>query len=263
MISFAKKIITNSSEIVNVSLQRGIEIFNGGSMKQNNFKEVKDDFQAFLIENAKYTKQEGYPILKKSMVAKKPPEKIIPFDRRKQYSDKEIKESYICFYASDASMVQILHKPRKYLKLFKRCKGLIGFDFSVYSDMPLWVQREYLGKNLSLDFFFGDKHCPIIPNIRWGSEELIEGYLEAIPKNCLIEVGTYGFIKTKQEKATWKEFLEIVIEKLSPTGIIVYGSAPEDVFGSLKINNIPVYQYDSFMTKRMKGERPYVKRNKR
>lgn len=221
-------------------------------MNNDNLKKVKDDFQAFLTSGACFTEIEGYPIIEEWMVPMVPPIKVIPFDKLNFYTKKEISESYICFYCADSSFKKISTNPRHYLKMFRRCKGLIGFDLSVYSDMPKWKQKEMMGKNLSLDFFFGLRHYPIIPNIRWGSEELSSDYLSAIPKHVIIAVGTYGFIKTGKERTTWKEFIKVLCEKLEPSGIVVYGSCPDFVFSYCKRINIPVYQYESFKSKRMK-----------
>ncbi|MDD2434453.1 MAG: DUF4417 domain-containing protein [Bacilli bacterium] len=232
-------------------------------MDEKNNKKVKDNYQAFLTNGACFTKNEEYPIIEDWMIPKEPPKRIIPFDKLSLYTCKEISESYICFYCADVAFAKIIRNPKHYLKMFRRCKGLIGFDYSVFRDMPHWKQKELMGKNLSLDFYYGFQHYPIIPNIRWGSEDLVDEYLAAIPQHTLIAVGTYGFIKTNEEKTTWMEFLKSVCNKLHPSGIIVYGSAPESVFNICVQQGIPIYQYESFQSKRMKEVHKDGYRNKR
>lgn len=212
----------------------------------------KDEFQAYLIDGANQTNNEGYPILEKWMIPTLPPKQIIPFDKIKMYTAKEIEESYICFYCQDSTFKRVYKSPISYYKMFRRCAGLIGFDISVFEDMPIYMQKEILGKNLSLDYYYGSNNFPIIPNIRWGSDELADEYLAAIPKHVLIAVGTYGFIKTNEEKERWRKFLVYVSEKLEPAGIVVYGTTPSNVFDVIKDKNIPIYQYESFKSKRMK-----------
>ena len=46
---------------------------------------VADAFQAFLIEKAKFTEVEEYPIIPAEMVAKQIPIKILPFSKAINY----------------------------------------------------------------------------------------------------------------------------------------------------------------------------------
>lgn len=107
---------------------------------------------------------------------------------------------------------------------------MIGFDFSVHSDMPIVKQKSQMNDNLSLSFYYGKQGVKVIPNIRYGVDELADEFLLAIPQNTLIAIGTHGFIKETYQKAEWYCFLEKVIDVLHPTGIIVYGTLNGKVF---------------------------------
>lgn len=73
--------------------------------------------------------------------------------------------------------------------------------------------------------------------------------LDAIPKNCLISVGTNGFIWQRDNRKIFREQMNIVIDVLHPTGIIVYGQS-NYVFQKAIDVNIPIYQYDSHTMRR-------------
>lgn len=118
--------------------------------------------------------------------------------------------------------------------------------------MPPYKQKEYMGLNLSLNYFYGSNGIKVIPNVRWGSTELADAYLEAIPDQCYIALGTHGFIKTIKEKETWSNFLRYFLERKNPKGLIVYGPAPDSIFLPAKEKGIKVIAYEPHFTRKMR-----------
>lgn len=206
---------------------------------------VKDSFQAFLLKNA-YFETEEYPILRPDMIAQKPPLKIMPFNKAINCRG-DLSQTFICTYSPDASFERIRKNPRKYIQFFKRTAGIIGFDYSVHSDMPIIKQKSQMNDNLSLTYFYGNCGIPIIPNLRCGINELIPEYLAAIPKQQLIAIGTHGFCKKTEEQCEWYCFLENIITALSPPAIIVYGSLNGNMFAPLK-SKVKFICYEPWIT---------------
>lgn len=202
-------------------------------MNKNIDKEVEDSFQAYLTENAAFTQNEEYPILKEWMVPTDPPLRIIPFEKA-ICSSKDLSNTFICFYSRDASFERIRRNPKRYIHFFKRCGGIIGFDYSIHSDMPYIKQKSQINDNLSLTYYYGEKGIPIIPNIRWGADQTADEFLAAIPKQSLVAIGTHGFSRRLEETAEWYCSLEKLIEVAKPTGIVVYGSKDERLFSHFK-----------------------------
>lgn len=190
---------------------------------------IEDSFQAFLVEGANFTENEEYPILEKWMISEIPPEKIMPFDKALHYHG-DLSRIYVCFYARDLVFERVRRNPKRYQDFFKRCAGLIGFDFSIHSDMPLVKQKAQMNDNLSLTYYYGKQGNRIIPNIRYGIDETADEFLLAIPKRSFIAIGTHGFIKAKAQKSEWYCFLEKIIDVLEPAGIIVYGKLSGNIF---------------------------------
>lgn len=217
-------------------------------------KNVEDSFSAFLTENADFTKVEGYPILTKEMISETVPIDIITFKEALKLPVSERKKYYVCTFSKDNSFKRIKRNPKMYVDFFKSFDGLIGFDYSIHSDMPPIVQKSQMYDNLALTYFYGNKGIKVIPNIRTGSNYISEEFFESIPKNSLVAVGTHGFIKSKTQKYEWYYFLKYIIEKIEPCGIIIYGTLRGKLFDEIK-QTVPVYQYDSWMEKRNKDKK--------
>ena len=211
---------------------------------------IRDSFQAFLVEEANFTDNEEYPIIERWMIPNIPPKKIITFSEAINYHG-DLSEYYICFYAQDETFERIRKNPKKYDSFFKRCAGIIGFDFSIHTDMPIIKQKSQINDNLCLTYYYGKQGNRVIPNIRCGIDELLPEFLSGIPKHSLIAVGTYGFIKEKQQKAEWYCFIEKIIKELEPSGIVVYGTLTKDILSDFG-QDTKFYLYDSWSIRRRK-----------
>lgn len=194
---------------------------------------VNDSFQAFLVSGARFTTIEEYPVLQSDMIAKTVPKKILPFSKAINYRG-DLSDTFICTYEADSSFERVRRNPKKYLKFFKRTAGLIGFDYSIHTDMPLIKQKTQINDNLSLTYFFGQNGVPVIPNIRCGVDELLPEFISAIPKHSLIALGVHGFYKYKFERYEWYCFLERVLMEIEPTGVIIYGALNAPIFDVFK-----------------------------
>lgn len=194
---------------------------------------VKDSFQAFLVKDAHFTATEEYPIIPSEFVSKSVPIKIMPFSKAICYRG-DLSDTFICTYESDSTFERVRRNPQRYVSFFKRTAGLIGFDYSIHTDMPIIKQKAQMNDNLSLTYYFGGQGVSVIPNVRCGVDDLQDEYLSSLPRNTLIAVGVHGFQKYKFERYEWYCFLEKIIEVLEPTGIIVYGSLNDPIFKEFK-----------------------------
>lgn len=208
---------------------------------------VKDVFLSYLIGGARRTIPDGYPVIEDWMVATEVPNEVFQWDCRDEVTDPSI--TGMSFYCNDKGFTPILNNPNRYVEKLSQYASVIGMDASPYDNMPLVVQKSQIYINLAMTYFFGAQGLKIIPNVRLGNDDTI-GMLDAIPKKCIIAVGTNGFIWRRDNRKVFRNQMNIVIDVLHPTGIIVYGQAYEYVFQAAIDANIPVYQYDSHTIKR-------------
>ena len=241
--------------------KKSIEFFYGRIIKKGvivkmnesiNFKNVTNSyvrtmFLSYLIEGARRTKPDGYPIIEKWMVETNPPKSLFQWDCRREVVDP--KSSCMSFYCRDEKFTPILNNPKKYVEKLSMYSSIIGMDASPYDNMPLAVQKSQIYTNLAITYFFGKQGIKVIPNVRLGNDETI-GMLDAIPKNCLIAVGTNGFTWNLENRKIFRNQMKIVLDAIHPTGIVVYGPTYDYVFESAIIAGIPIYQYDSHTMKR-------------
>ena len=215
-------------------------------IKKNKSPYLRDVYLAYLVADAKLTKKDGYPIIEEWMVATKPPNAIIQWDRR--YDVKDEPSTAISFYCQDPGFQPILNNPKNYVEKLKRYNCVIGLDASPYDNMPLVVQKSQIFLNLACTYYYGKKGIKIIPNVRLGDNRTLSS-LAAYPKHTLIAIGTNGFTKSLNNRNIFKKQVEYIINQLNPVGICVYGPASDEIFGYAKQKGIKIYQYDSYTMK--------------
>lgn len=213
---------------------------------------VRDIYYAYLINGARRTKKEGYPIIEGYMVSDKPPKELSQWDQRSQIKDKSV--TGISFYSQDKYLLGIINQPIKYIDELKEYQVVIGMDASPYDNMPPVVQKSQIFLNLALTYFYGSIGIKVIPNVRIGTNVTYDS-LEAYPKNHLISIGTNGFINEKRNIKIFIEQIKLVVDTLKPSGIIVYGydylkKQKIDLFSYPRSKKIKIYQYDSCIMKR-------------
>lgn len=207
---------------------------------------LRDVYLAYLIDGARRTETDGFPIIEEWMVATEPPKEIIQWDRRCDVVEPSCVG--MSFYCNDAGFQPILNNPQKYIEKLRRYGLIIGVDASPYDNMPLWVQKSQIGLNLGLTYYFGLKGMKVIPNVRLGDNRTMSS-LEAYPHHTLIAIGTNGFVKKVDNRNIFAEQIQKIVDTLDPIGICVYGPTPDEIFAYVRLKGIPVYQYDSYTMK--------------
>ena len=202
----------------------------------------KDVFRAFLVKNATYSGKQEIPCLQKETAV---PRKLILFSAA--ISSKEY-DGWVCFYEDDASFERLWNNPQRYLPILKRFAGIISPDFSLYRDMPLVMQEWNIYRSRALAHWLQENGVRVIPNIRWGDERTYELCCEGISQGGTIAIGSHGCIKLLQEREPFKNGLDYVVGRLKPDAIVVYGKAPDSVFGEYRKTGILIQQVDSAFT---------------
>ena len=199
----------------------------------------RDVFHAFLVENAKFSGELELPTIKAENLI---PNRLIPFSKAMNSKDYN---QWVHFYEDDGAFERIWNKPRQYLPILKRFRGVISPDFSLYRDMPLVMQQWNTYRNRAIGHWLQENGIPVICNVRWGDERTFTFCCDGVPRDGIIAVGSHGCIKVRQEREYFKAGLAYIAEELSPKAIVVYGTAPESVFAQYKNSGIEIVQFDS------------------
>lgn len=207
---------------------------------------IRDVYLARVIEGARFT-DDGYPIIEKWMVATELPEEISQWNCRSKVKHPEI--TGMSFYCTDQYFQPIISNPHKYLDKLEVYKMIVGLDASPYDNMPPIVQCSQIFVNLAVTYYYGRNGLKVVPNVRLGHPMTYDS-LKAYPHGTLIAIGTNGFVYEKENRKIFLKQIILIVDELKPLGIIVYGTAPDELFEYPKKMGIPIYVYESFIHKR-------------
>ena len=116
-------------------------------------------------------------------------------------------------------------------------------------------------RNGAIGHFLKKNGAYVITNVRWGDERSYTAnvlpekfaFLGA-PKNSIVSIGTYGCIRSKEDKYYFREGLESMLDELIPEVVLVYGSIPKSVFAGVmsKTNFVNYPDWISQVRKKVK-----------
>ncbi|SCY23281.1 protein of unknown function [Lachnospiraceae bacterium XPB1003] len=199
----------------------------------------KDVFNAYLVENASYDGFLEIPTIEYGIYK---PRKLISFSKCLSSTDYEC---WIHFYEDDVAFERIWNNPKKYLPVLKKYAGVITPDFSLYRDMPLVMQFWNIYRSRAIGSWLQNSGVNVITNIRFGDKRTYKCSCMGVSKGGTISIGTHGCVKIKKEKEYLKEGIEYIVPFLQPKIIIIYGTAPDDIFEKYRECGIEILQFDS------------------
>lgn len=198
---------------------------------------LDDGFNSELVVNAIFDGILEIPQLEKpkEIII---PTTLIPFSQIKRSKDKT---ETVHFYEYDKKFLNALNSTKELLAQLKDFSAIISPDCSLYRDMPLCLQIANTYLNRAIGHYLQSNGLYVIPNVRWGDErsyattELPEKFaFLGIPRNSIVSIGTYGCIKSRENKHYFKEGLSAMLEELNPKVVLVYGGMPDSIFNDFK-----------------------------
>jgi hypothetical protein len=207
-----------------------------------------DVFHTFLVENANYAGRIELPYI---VTSNKIPNRVISFSKAMSKTWIDF-DCWVMFYEHDKNFERLWNNPKQYIAKLKKFNGIISPDFSLYRNMPLVMQEWNTYRNRALATWFQDNGIEIIPNVRFNDERTYEFCFDGIEKSKTVAVGTHGCIKRLDDKEYFKKGLAELVKRLSPKTIIVYGAAPECIFGKYKNMGIEIITFESEFSKSRK-----------
>lgn len=217
-----------------------------------NKKIINDGFNADLVTTALFEGILEIPIIPVDKIII--PENLIPFTKMNYTNDYS---EFIHFYEHDEKFFPVIHNPYDFTEKFKKFRGIISLDASLYIDMPLVLQLANIYISRAIGYYYYSQGIYVIPNVRWGDERTYSKSVlpEAaaflgIPKNSIVSIGTYGCIRGEEKRYHFKKGLEAMIDTLTPKVVIVYGSMPPDIFNEFKSKTTFIQFDDWTKTKR-------------
>jgi hypothetical protein len=212
-----------------------------GKLKSSK-RSCRDVFNAFLVALATYAGFFEIPVI---WPCHEVPNRLVPFSKAIGCKDHD---QWVHFYEFDYLFERLWRDPRRYLPILKHYNGVILPDFSLYRDMPLVMQLWNVYRSRAIGCWLQRNGVKVIVNVRWGDRRTHRVCCDGVPRGCTIAVGTVGALGNAEDRAYFERGLAYVVRRLVPRAIVVYGTAPDAIFGRCRDAGIEVVRFDSQTT---------------
>ncbi len=228
------------------------------TLKSKIRKNCKDIWNAFMVYDAIYTKQD-IPIFKSTQII---PKQLIAFDDAKHLvkndKSKYYPDLFVHFYIDDqkfdGKFNSIWLNPKETLIILKHFGGVISPDFSTYVDFPFPIILYNIYRSQAFSYWLTQNGINVIQNARWGYSDTWDYFFNCIPKYSNICIGTIGSsLKKLKSRTLFNEGILELVKRIQPKKIIVYGSANYPVFSQLNKMGINIIQFESKTNTAFKG----------
>lgn len=211
-----------------------------------------DVFNAFLVSMATYAGFFEIPTIRPCFDI---PNRLISFSRCIASKDYDF---WVHFYEDDYLFERLWRNPKKYLPILQRYNGVILPDWSLYRDMPLIMQLWNIYRSRAIGTWLQVNGVKVIPNLRYGDRRTFKVCTDGLPKHSVIAVGTHGTLKNLEDRDIFVKGLDVVVRRITPTAIIVYGACPDYIFHKYQDMGIRIYHFESELGKAMSSCREVV-----
>ena len=177
-----------------------------------------DIFGADALGNAKFIGKYEFPFTPGSRISKLP-DRIVPFDRIGELR----KGDWLHSYVHDRRFCNFLARRLNYAAALGAAGGFIGFDNSMYRDLPLAEQIHSCYLNRAIDHYLYSFGKPVIANVSWGDYRSYEFCCDGIAEHSTVAMSTYGCCRNRQDRAYFEDGFVYSVERLHPCAVVIHG----------------------------------------
>ena len=209
-----------------------------------------DIFKAKELRNAHFSIPYNFPLFKKANVI---PKKLIPFDKIFKAKEDDY-DAFVHFFLPDVCFERFWKSPAKYITQLKKFAGCFVPDFSVCYDFPYPLQLYNCYKNRILGYILDYNQIQVIMNVCFGDSRSYDFCCNGIEHGGVIATGSLGTIKNPDNRKLFTDGLSIVLNKLRPSSLILYGMGSDEIKELCKKFNVELHLFSpqwngSFITK--------------
>ncbi|MDD7022600.1 MAG: DUF4417 domain-containing protein [Aeromonadales bacterium] len=156
--------------------------------------------------------------------------KLKPFSSIRSTDRPVQKNTGVHFFIDDYRFNRVYRNYKKYIEILKNYKFVLSPDFSLYADMPIWKQIENVGKNRWCGAYWQSQNICVIPTISWSLKQSLKFCFKGVEEHSIVAVSVVG---NKKSKRTFMYGYDCMLESLSPSMIVCYGTPFHEMRGDI------------------------------
>jgi Domain of unknown function (DUF4417) len=148
----------------------------------------------------------------------------VAFDRLGQAD--ELGRTLVHFYVKDPKLRRQASRPDRYLAKFEHAWGITSPDFSIAMDMPRHHRIDAVWWSRAVGAYFQSRGIRVIPQIDY--------CFLGVATGSVVAVSNHGCWRNHSLRQGFLSGLPVMIERLEPPVVFVYGTVNDPVFDQLR-----------------------------
>lgn len=136
---------------------------------------------------------------------------------------KEHGDEFCHFFIDDYRFERLWCAPEKYLQVLRRYAGVIGPDYSTYTDMPIPMQMWNVYRTRALESWWQRQGLVVIPNVMFGQEDTYEWAFDGLPTGSTLASSSVGLVTRAEWRDAFARGMEECVRRKHPTRLVMYG----------------------------------------
>ena len=128
----------------------------------------------------------------------------------------------VAFFSDDPDIEKYYKNPDRYLKRLAQYKYLFTPDYSLLTDMPIWMQIGNVAKSRWCGRMWQEFGLSVIPTASWSTEKSFEFVFIGLPKGTSVIVSTLGVRSNAEKRKLFLNGYEEMMKQVSPSTVYCY-----------------------------------------
>ena len=186
-----------------------------------------------LFVRGEYNGECGWDIaLIKACHVHEPSLQLLSFQSTK-LNDKKNVDKVVHFFVDDQKFEVLYNHPKRHIRKLAQYKYVLTPDFSLLTDMPLWVQLYNLGKSRWCGKLWQEAGVPIIPTVCWSTPDSYSFVFLGLEKGTTVAISTLSVRSGKMEQELFLNGYREMIARIEPNVIYCYGRPFPEMEGNI------------------------------
>lgn len=191
-------------------------------------KEMREN-PLFMRNNFKTSGRWELPLIKRQKLNSEDIA-LIPYSDTRAHDSASNTQRGVHFFVDDYRFTGIYNNPEKSPGRLMQYAFLLSPDYSTYADMNDWRQLESVAHSRWVGAFWQSKEAIVYPTISWSTPSSYDFCFEGIERGSIVAVGMIG---CKQNKISFMRGYNVMLDKIDPEKVIVFGRPYPEMKGSL------------------------------
>ena len=135
------------------------------------------------------------------------------------------------FFVDDYRFKGIYDNPSRTLEKYSQYAFLLTPDYSLYAEMPMWLQVSNVAKKRWVGAYWQSKGLTVIPTISWGSVSSFKFCFDGVEKNSIVAIGMIG--SKKDNHFGFMSGYNEMCERINPRAVICFGESFAEMSGNI------------------------------